>query len=316
MPVRQGGCCENIEGSAGGKQPNRRPRASYSRNKVAVVEHTFSVEMAVRFGVAAAAIYRNFQFWISKNLADGRHFHDGRTWTYHTIRGLADLFPYLTVWEVRAGVNKLIKAGIIQKGNFNRQGYDRTTWYAFENEKEALQGLPSHLWETQMGSQAKTPICGRHKSICVTHKPIPDNNPDILSDKEKQDLSSADAGAESRQLLIQEGVHPKVAASIVDEQKHPPASIEAAVKNAHSRRVWLAITDPLRSELFKIPGYIVQTLNSARNESHTVPLSKRTQAIAQLAQNYQVRNKGRPPPQEMKRRANKQKQALSAGAIT
>ena len=116
------------------------------------MEHSFDIKMAQEHGVAAAIIFRNFQFWIAKNKANGKNYRDGRTWTYNSMRALADLFPYLTFWKVRTGLETLIKEGILLKANYNKKGYDRTAWYAFVDEKTALAGYPAHLCEAQMES--------------------------------------------------------------------------------------------------------------------------------------------------------------------
>ena len=148
------------------------------------MEHSFNVNFAMEHGLAAAILYRNFQFWISKNLADGRNFHEDRTWTFNSMRALADLFPYLTFSEVRAALITLTDKGILIRGRFNKKKYDRTTWYAFVDEQIALQGLPAHLWDAQMGKRAKNAICATHKCncatrkcTCATRKPIPDTQP-------------------------------------------------------------------------------------------------------------------------------------------
>jgi len=41
--------------------------------------HHFEVEDAEKFGVNAAIILSNIKFWISKNRANEKHQHEGRT---------------------------------------------------------------------------------------------------------------------------------------------------------------------------------------------------------------------------------------------
>jgi hypothetical protein len=114
------------------------------------MNHSFDIEIAQKYGMKAAVLYENFKYWIAKNKANGQNFREGRTWTYNSMRALADLFPYMTVWDVRASLGVLIDAGVLLAAHYNVRGYDRTTWYAFEDEKTALKGLPAHLWNSQM----------------------------------------------------------------------------------------------------------------------------------------------------------------------
>jgi hypothetical protein len=123
------------------------------------MDHSFDIVIAKKYGMAAAVLYRNFQFWIAKNKANGKNFRDGRTWTYNSWRALADLHAYMSVWDVRQALKTLVDAGVLLSANYNEQGYDRTTWYAFEDEKTALEGLPAHLWNPRMGVKpAKKPF--------------------------------------------------------------------------------------------------------------------------------------------------------------
>ncbi|MEJ6746403.1 MAG: hypothetical protein QNK98_06555 [Yoonia sp.] len=53
-----------------------------------------------------------------------------RYWTYNSISAFAELFPYLTEKHIRTALEKLVKSGLILKGNFSDDRYDRTCWYA------------------------------------------------------------------------------------------------------------------------------------------------------------------------------------------
>lgn len=255
------------------------------------MEHSFNIEMAAKYGIPAAVIYRNFQFWIGKNKADGRHLHDGRTWSYNTRKGLCEIFPYLSEWQVRAGIKKLVDAGILRTGNYNRRGFDKTLWFAFEDEKTAFEGFPAHWWNSPMGNQAKKPIGEIHQSIGENRQPIPDKTTDSKNkDKEKTSpvLSSADAETDSIQQLTRVGVVRKVARSLVEQDKHPLESIRNAITNALSRRWWLLFKDRFRTEKFNIAGYAIRSLNIAKREGHTVKLSKQSKSAEQLARDRQA----------------------------
>ena len=95
--------------------------------------HSFNTEVAKRVGVIAAVIYNHFAFWCEQNRQNGLNEKDGLFWTYHSVKELQDTFDYLSVGQIRRGLNKLIEEGLIKVGNYNRLGLDRTKWYAVVN---------------------------------------------------------------------------------------------------------------------------------------------------------------------------------------
>ena len=92
--------------------------------------HQFDPAIAARVGLNAAVIYQNLFYWAEKNAANGRHFYDGRWWTYNSVSAFADLFPYLTGKQIRTALDKLESSGLIVSGCFNKSAYDRTKWYS------------------------------------------------------------------------------------------------------------------------------------------------------------------------------------------
>jgi len=93
------------------------------------MNHSFDVEMAKTFGVDEAVIIENFRFWIAKNKANGRHFYDGRWWTYNSSKALAELFPYWSPKQIERIISKLKTAGVLLTGHYSQNAYDRTNWY-------------------------------------------------------------------------------------------------------------------------------------------------------------------------------------------
>ena len=104
--------------------------------------------------------------------------------------------------------------------------------------------------------------------------------------------------------LLRLQVHPKVAHSIIFEQRHPPQAVFDAIDNA-------IFAEPVRhaqGKAFRIPNYIIGSLNRARREGHVLTASpltrrKRRQAISlakALAQDYIPNER---IPSQAKRRA-------------
>jgi len=93
-------------------------------------QHHFDISDAQKYGVNAAVILNNIRFWVTHSAANDKNKHDGRYWTYNSVRAFSELFPYLTERQIRTALNKLEAAGEIITGNFNKIGYDKTKWYS------------------------------------------------------------------------------------------------------------------------------------------------------------------------------------------
>ena len=94
------------------------------------MDHSFNIEVAKRIGIAPAVILNNLYWWIDKNRANDKHFHDGYYWTYNSRKAYVEQFPYLTERQIEYALRKLIDEGYIITGNYNKASFDRTLWYA------------------------------------------------------------------------------------------------------------------------------------------------------------------------------------------
>lgn len=86
--------------------------------------------IAKEYGVHSAILLKNLYFWIQKNAANGRHYHDGTYWTYNSRKAFSKLFPYLTARQIGYAIDKLIEDGLVRTGNFSTDTLDQTIWYA------------------------------------------------------------------------------------------------------------------------------------------------------------------------------------------
>ena len=122
-------------------------------------KHVFDVDVAQEVGVNAAILLENIAHWIEHNRAneDKKSFHDGRYWTYNSMKAFSELFPYLKPNAVRTALKKLKDADLIIVGNFNKLAYDRTQWYALTEKAEALLGINTSICKkSQMDSEENT----------------------------------------------------------------------------------------------------------------------------------------------------------------
>ena len=97
-------------------------------------EYHFSVEIAQQYGVNEAIMLHNLAFWIRKNAVDGRNIYDGDVWTFSSTEAFTELFPFWSVGQIRRILTSLEDKNLIQKGNYNKSGMDRTAWYAITDE--------------------------------------------------------------------------------------------------------------------------------------------------------------------------------------
>lgn len=97
-------------------------------------------ELAAAHGLDAAVMMHNIVYWVSKNKAEGRHFHDGRYWTYNSIAGLHQLFPMWSQQQIRRLLAKCEQRGLLLTGQYGKDPMDHTKWYAPSDAVLALYG--------------------------------------------------------------------------------------------------------------------------------------------------------------------------------
>ena len=138
------------------------------------IEYGFNLDYAVKYGVDESIMIKNFQFWIMKNKANEKNFHDGRTWTFNSKKAFVEIFPFWTEKQIRRILDSLIQKNILITGNYNKMSYDRTLWYAFKDNTICPNSL---IEQTEQSDQ-----------IDQTVAPIPDNKPDNKPDKIKPEI--------------------------------------------------------------------------------------------------------------------------------
>lgn len=94
------------------------------------MEHHFNTEIAKMYGIEEAVFLHNFYFWIAKNAANDKNLHDGLYWTYNSKKAYSEFFPYMNETKIFRVLKHLEEEGIVVKGNFSEDKWDRTNWYA------------------------------------------------------------------------------------------------------------------------------------------------------------------------------------------
>lgn len=116
-------------------------------------QHHFSVKHAQQYGLREAVLIQNLHFWVAHNYANGKHKHDGRTWTYNSVHAFEALFPYLSYKQIRTSLEALITLDVLVRGYYSTNPADRSSWFAFTDEFLAENPLP----ERAVPATKKTP---------------------------------------------------------------------------------------------------------------------------------------------------------------
>ena len=148
-------------------------------------KHVFDVDVAYEVGVNAAILLENIAHWIEHNRAneDKKSFHDGRYWTYNSMKAFSELFPYLKPNTIRTALKKLKDADLIIAGNYNKLAYDRTQWYALTEKAEALLGI-----HTSISKKSQMDLEENINGFATNDTPIPDITP-VVTPPETSDVS-------------------------------------------------------------------------------------------------------------------------------
>src|SRR4030042_5346722 len=155
------------------------------------MNHSFNTDIAIKIGVDEAIIIENLAFWIKKNQANNKHFHDNYFWTYNSERAFSELFPYWTRRQIQRILNSLENQGIIISGNYNKSPFDRTKWYTIidisilQNYKINYSNVANQRFEPNGSTEMAKPF----NATTQTVQPIPYINTNINSDIKNTSLS-------------------------------------------------------------------------------------------------------------------------------
>ena len=99
-------------------------------------KHSFSVELAEKYGIVEALMLDYFYFWVQNNQkkSEEAKFHDGRYWVYSSVRKLAEAHPYISHGKLQRALQHLKDEGAVLTGQFNKMGWDKTIWYTLSDE--------------------------------------------------------------------------------------------------------------------------------------------------------------------------------------
>ena len=146
--------------------------------------HYFDADFAMEYGVYAALIFKNLIFWIKKNEEKGNNFHNGTYWTYNSREQYHKQFPYLKISQINSAFKKLIDNGMIVTGNFNKNSYDQTLWYALTDFGESI------VRESLFDSSESTDGTGENDDVLLSYNNN-NNTANISTNNAQQSLDSS-----------------------------------------------------------------------------------------------------------------------------
>lgn len=141
------------------------------------IKMQFDPGVAKELGVDCAIMLSNIDFWVDVNRKNGINLFEGRYWTYNTVKAYCELFPFWSEQNIKTILKKLITSGYLEKGRFNKKGYDKTNWYTTNPSfrEGSLESSEPRLELTNHRLESTNPLVR-------TNQPIPDNKQDNKPD--------------------------------------------------------------------------------------------------------------------------------------
>lgn len=96
--------------------------------------------VAERYGLEEAIFLHALMFWYRTNRGNNQNFHDGRWWTYNSVKAFEEIFPWWTAGQIRRVITRCKEKGAMLTGSFAEDRRDRTAWYTPSNELLMLYG--------------------------------------------------------------------------------------------------------------------------------------------------------------------------------
>ncbi|WP_295628707.1 hypothetical protein [uncultured Intestinimonas sp.] len=166
-----------------------------------MTEYHFRADLAGLYGVDGAIFLHCMAFWTAKNRANERHYHEGRYWTYNTLKALTQLFPFWSRRQLERIIGRLKEAGALLSGNFSEDKTDRTLWYALgDSVLEAYgEALPSISRNGEMDFTEQGQPC--HETVKCNKETVTYQIDTPYSPPEKKPGKKAELPQESKALL-------------------------------------------------------------------------------------------------------------------
>ena len=155
------------------------------------MNYHFNSKIAKKYGVNEAIFLQNISYWIMKNKANEKNFHDEYYWTYNSNNAFTKIFEFWSHQNIKTIIKNLIQKNIIKIGNYNKLGFDQTKWYTIINNEvlkillddEDFHGIKQRkldaLEAKKFISDVSADLLDLTNAVVTTNHTIPDIKPDI-----------------------------------------------------------------------------------------------------------------------------------------
>lgn len=113
--------------------------------------------VAERYGLEEAIFLHALMFWYRTNRGNNQNFHDGRWWTYNSVKAFEEIFPWWTAGQIRRVIARCREKGAMLTGSFAEDRRDRTAWYTPSDELLMLYGENVNCICTNQQMQSQEP---------------------------------------------------------------------------------------------------------------------------------------------------------------
>ena len=194
-------------------------------------DHSFNPFIAKKYGINVAILISSFVFWTRTNAAAEKNYHDGRYWSFGTPEYFLRYFPYFTEKQIKYALQKAVSSGALMQGNFNKKGYDKTSWFALTDQVLSELNLDITCLKPLLGLTGQNCPMDRTKLSYGRDKivlPIPDTKPSTKPDINIYTQTTESAQNKSNKIKpveYQETYYDEVTIKTEDSSEPPKATL-------------------------------------------------------------------------------------------
>ena len=100
--------------------------------------YQFNTTCAAVYGAQEAIFIHQIYFWCRVNEKNGRNLHDGRYWSYNSMKALREIFDFWTPSQLETVIKNCRKKGAILTANYCTDPRDRTLSYTITDSVKCI----------------------------------------------------------------------------------------------------------------------------------------------------------------------------------
>lgn len=242
----------------------------------------FDGAVAEMYGVDGAVFISRLQFWIEKNAANDRHYHEGRYWTYNSLRAMEKLFPFWSRRQIERIVKNLKDKGVLLTANYARDTHDRTLFYALDESKLPISPFGGDLSPNGDKLSPNGEMINEQLKTHIREEEDKANKPEI-SNKPQQLADRYNAICTSLPKVVRLTDKRRRAVRLIHDKGYTPEQLDEAFRRAQASRFcagqndrhWKADFDWLLNE-----NNLVKVLEGKYdNPAEAKPLRKKAEEV-------------------------------------